>query len=149
MSSRSSRRIIREANAAAVRMYSEDFTEADAIAIKARCDQDPEFRERFVEAHHLLGALDDRSDELGQDSMPPSSMVKPRPTRRVSVVAASGLAAGVLIALGIWLAWTGAFVDRADTVDAPYNPNRRTTAPDAGGRFGHHAEYRHAASSLT
>ena len=98
-------------------MYSEDFTQADAIAIKARCDQDPEFRERFVEAHHLLGALDDWGDEVGQDSMYRSSMARPRATRRpVSVVAASGLAAGALIAFGVWLAWTGVFADRADAV---------------------------------
>lgn len=97
-------------------MYSGDFTEADGIAIKARCDEDPDFRERFVEAHQLLGALDDWGDEFGQDSMYRSSLARPRAARRpVSVAVASGLAAGVLVAIGIWLAWTAVFVDRADT----------------------------------
>ena len=119
MSRRTSRRITEEANAAAIRIYSEDLTEPERLAILARCEEDPVFKARFVEAHQLLGALDDWRDELREDSMYREFSGRPRTVgrRRVRDYAAAGLAAGVLVFVAVFLATSSEyFTEPADPV---------------------------------
>ena len=108
MNYKTSRRITKEAHAAAVRIYSEYLSESERVAIEARCEEDPVFKARFVEAHHLLGALDDWRDELREDSVYRTLPRKPgRPTaRRVTV---ASVAAGVVLGLAALLVSTGYF----------------------------------------
>ena len=104
MNRRTSRRITTEATAAAVRIYSEDLKESERLAIAARCEEDPVFKARFVEAHQLLGALDEWRDELREDSAYRSISGRPRARgRRVRSIAASGIAASVLVLTAIFL----------------------------------------------
>ncbi len=104
MNRRASRTITKEAHAAAVRIYSEDLKESERLAIEARCEEDPVFKARYVEAHQLLGALDGWRDELREDSAYRSIEVRPRAHgRRVRGIAASGIAASVLVVTAILL----------------------------------------------
>ena len=121
MSWRKSRKITREANAAAVRTYSENLTESERLAIAARCEADPVFKARFVEAHQLLGALDDWRDELREDSMYRTFSGRPRAAgqRRRRSIAASGLAAmlaGIAILFAMSSDYFDAFFSPADAV---------------------------------
>ncbi len=112
---RRSRRIAEDAHAAAVRIYSEELTESERLAIKARCEQDPVFKARFVEAHHLLGAVDDWRDELREASVHGTPARKPR--RQIARKAmAGGIAASVAIGLAAVLVSTGHFEDPDSTV---------------------------------
>ena len=113
MSWRKSRKITREANAAAVRTYSENLKESERLAIAARCEADPVFKARFVEAHQLLGALDDWRDELREDSMYRSFSGRPRAMgqRRTRNIAASGLAATILVGVAILFATASGYFD--------------------------------------
>lgn len=110
-----SRRITKEAHAAAVRTYSDDLSESERAAIEARCEEDPVFKARFVEAHHLLGALDDWRDELREDSVYRTLPRKPRPRIARRVTAAS-VAAGVVFGLAALLVSMGYFEDSDSTV---------------------------------
>ena len=101
---RTSRRITRDATAAAVRTYREDIKDSERRAILARCEEDPVFKARFMEAHELLGALDDWRDELREDSMYRTLSGKPRTGRRsLRHAAAFGLAASIVLVAGLWL----------------------------------------------
>ena len=111
-----SRRITREATAAAVRTYSEAITASERRAILARCEEDPVFKARFMEAHELLGALDDWRDELREDSMYRTLSGRPPTTRRsLANVAAFGLVASVVV-IAVVLASVGMFTKPASTV---------------------------------
>ncbi|MXY55029.1 MAG: DUF4974 domain-containing protein [Gammaproteobacteria bacterium] len=114
---RKSRRIAQDAHAAAVRIYSEDLTESERLAIEARCEQDPVFNARFVEAHHLLGALDDWRDELREDSLYRATYGKHRTGSRriVRNVVAPGLVAGVVLGFSAWFVATQ-YSEDADAV---------------------------------
>ena len=119
MNRRTSRKITREATAAAVRTYSEDLTESERLAIETRCEEDPVFKARFVEAHHLLNALDDWRDELREDSMYRAFSGRPKAAgrHRSRDFAGAGLAAGVLLAIAVLLATsTEYFTEPADPV---------------------------------
>ena len=112
---RKSRRITEDAHAAAVQIYSEDLTETERLAIKARCEEDPVFKARFVQAHHLLGALDDWRDELREDSVYRTLAREPR--RQVAPKTIAGVvAASVVIGLAALLVWTEYFEDPDSTV---------------------------------
>ncbi len=108
-------RMTKEAHAAAVRIYSDDLSESERAAIEARCEADPVFKARFVEAHHLLGALDDWRDELREDSVYRTLSRKPRP-RIARKVTATGVAAGVVFGLAALLVSSGYFEDSDSTV---------------------------------
>lgn len=110
-----SRRITKEAHAAAVRIYSDDLSESERVAIETRCEEDPVFKARFVEAHHLLGALDDWRDELREDSHYRTLSRKARP-RVARKVAAAGVAASVVLGLAALLVSTGYFEDPDTTI---------------------------------
>ena len=114
---RTSRRITRQAHAAAVRLYGGDLTESERSEILARCGQDPAFKARFVEAHHLLGALDDWRDELREDSMYRSftgNRCAPARRRRPGYAAGVALAVGFVLAVAALAPWTGYFKGRDD-----------------------------------
>jgi len=113
---RTSRRITREATAAAVRTYSENLKDSESRAILARCEEDPVFKARFMEAHELLGAMDDWRDELREDSMYRTLSGKPAVGRRSRRNAAAfGLAASVVLVAGV-LASIGLFTEPGSTV---------------------------------
>lgn len=110
-------RITEQAHAAAVRIYGEDLTESERLAIVARCEEDPVFKARFVEAHQLLGALDGWRDELREYSWYRYSR-KPQTAKRrfVRKYGLPGVAAGVLLAVAAYLLATGYFDYSASTV---------------------------------
>ena len=108
-------RMTKEAHAAAVRIYSDDLSESERAAIEARCEADPVFKARFVEAHHLLGALDDWRDELREDSVYRTLSRKPQ-LRIARKVTAAGVAAGIVFGLAALLVSTGYFEDSDSTV---------------------------------
>ena len=111
-----SRRITREATAAAVRTYSEDIKDSERRAILARCEEDPVFKARFMEAHELLGALDDWRDELREDSMYRTWSGKLRASRRsMRNAAAFGLAASVVLVAAV-LASIGLFTQPGSAI---------------------------------
>ncbi|MDE0038725.1 MAG: FecR domain-containing protein [Gammaproteobacteria bacterium] len=115
---RKSRRIAQDAHAAAVRIYSEDLTESERLAIKARCEEDPVFKARFVEAHHLFGALDDWRDELREDSL---YRATPRrhgtvARRMVRNVVAPGVAAAGLVGFATWFVAPQYFEDAGTVI---------------------------------
>lgn len=128
-----SRRIAKAAHAAAVRIYSDDLSESERLAIEARCEEDPVFKARFVEAHHLLGALDDWRDELREDSVYRTLSRKPQP-RVAPKVAAAGVAAGVVLGLAALLVSTGYFEDPDSTITryATQTGEQRTLALEDG-----------------
>ena len=128
-----SRKITKEAHAAAVRIYSEDLGESERIAIEARCEQDPVFKARFVEAHHLLGALDDWRDELREDSV--YRTLSRKPSRHIARrVAAASVAASVVLGLAAWLLSTEYAEDPDSTVSryATQTGEQRTLALEDG-----------------
>lgn len=113
---RTSRRITRDATAAAVRTYREDIKDSERRAILARCEEDPVFKARFMEAHELLGALDEWRDELREDSMYRTLSGKPRARRRsLRNAAAFGLAASIVLVAGVF-ASIGLFTQPGSTV---------------------------------
>jgi len=130
---RTSRRITREATAAAVRTYSEDIKDSERRAILARCEEDPVFKARFMEAHELLGALDDWRDELREDSMYRTLSGKPRARRRsLRNATAFGLAASVVL-VAVVLASIGLFTQPGSTVTrytTAVGEQRSVTLPD-------------------
>lgn len=133
MNYKTSRRITREAHAAAVRIYSEDLSESERVAIEARCEEDPVFKARFVEAHHLLGAIDDWRDELREDSVYRSLPHKPGRHAARTVTVAS-VAASVVLGLAALLLTMGYFEDPDGTVTryATQTGQQRTLALEDG-----------------
>lgn len=128
-----SRRVTREATTAAVRTYSEDIKDSERRAILARCEEDPVFKARFMEAHELLGALDDWRDELRDDSMYRTLSGKPRASRRsLRTAAAFGLAASVVLVAGV-VASIGLLTQPGNTVTrytTAVGEQRSVTFPD-------------------
>ena len=128
-----SRRITREATAAAVRTYNEDIKDSERRAILARCAEDPVFKARFMEAHELLGALDDWRDELREDTMYRTLSGKPRARRRsLRNAAAFGVAASVVL-VAVVLASIGLFTQPGSTVTrytTAVGEQRSVTLPD-------------------
>ncbi|MCY3623272.1 MAG: FecR domain-containing protein [Gammaproteobacteria bacterium] len=130
---RTSRRITREATAAAVRTYNEDIKDSERRAILARCEEDPVFKARYMEAHELLGALDDWRDELREDSMYRTLSGKPRARRRsLRNAAAFGVAASVVL-VAVVLTSIGLFTQPGSTVTrytTAVGEQRSVTLPD-------------------
>lgn len=118
MNLRRSPKVTEEAHGAAVRIYSEDLTEPERLAILKRCEEDPVFKARFVEAHQLLDALDEWRDELREDVVFRRFAGDSWPARRWfgRHAAMAGIAAGALLAVAVLAAAIAYFDDTGDAV---------------------------------